>query len=128
MKLHLSLIVSLMIISFSSIEFAQAYNLPKKTHKYKCYAAIDAHIVFLTVNLNNLDDKIRVQKNLADFDRNHIGRNNNEKRFVFEESDEGVTEVLLTTDLLNGAQQGLMIIQTHGEDNTRAGFNCYLIN
>lgn len=121
---HLAL-AFLSFLVFTS--FSHAGGQYKLSHNYKCIAVSDGYKILLTVNVNNMDDKIRLQKDLADIDRNYIGRSHIERRFVYEESDEGLREAFLQADLLNGALQGLMAIRTHGDDSTNSRYVCYLI-
>ncbi len=119
---HLVWIAVSFMTSFAS---ASANNF-KPAHQYHCFSTKDSYQFLMNVNLNNIDNKIQVQANFADIDRTYSGVPNT-LRFVFEESDEGISEALLQTTIVNGAPKGMMAIQTHGEDNTRTTYNCLLV-
>lgn len=128
LKHQLFLTISLMILSsslFSSL--AQATGQYKPSHQYKCYSMTDAYMILLTVNVKNVDDKISIQKNLADFDYNYAGNKGNERRFIYEEFDEGICQVVMQVGLLNGAPNGFLSIETRGEDVARTNYNCTLV-
>ena len=109
----------------TSLSFAASNNF-KPAHQYHCFSTKDSYQFLMNVNLNNFDNKIQVQPNFADVDRTYAGAPNT-FRFVFEESDEGTSEALLQSAIVNGAPTGMMAIQTHGEDNTRTTYNCLLV-
>ncbi len=123
--MKLLLLISTCVALFSSISQAETHYKPM--HQYKCYSTIDGYSLLLTVNVHNIDDKILIQRNLADFDRSYVGKTTNERRFVYEESDEGTSQVLIQVALLDGAQKGMMAVETHGDDSTHVNYSCFLV-
>lgn len=117
------LLTTACLMSFAS--FANADNF-KTSHQYACISKTDSYHFVLTVNLNNVDSKIQVQQNFADVDRSYNGAPKS-LRFVYEESDEGVSEAIVQSSLVNGTPSGMLAIQTHGEDNTRVVYSCTII-
>lgn len=97
--------------------------------KYSCLPAGDSDIqddVTLTVVSGKV---VHVGDDVARLDEKYEPRlNNGFERFEYDQSDEGVSEVLVQERLLNGARSGFIKIQNRGQTFDSQKLSCKVTN
>ena len=119
--------ISFLLLSSMATSISHASNSLRSSHYYKCAATKGNWMVDLTVNVGGAQNKILIQRNVADFDPSYTDKTKSKVRFVYEESDEGTSESIMEIGLLNGVPKGGMMIVIRGEDFVRSNFLCTLV-
>lgn len=81
-----------------------------------------------TVTLTIVNSKhVKIDEDLADLDKNFQGRLNKDfSRFEYQQSEEGVSEVLVQSRLLEGEDKGMIKVQIRGEGFGSTSYYCHL--
>ncbi|MGZ3696532.1 MAG: hypothetical protein ACXWP5_00435 [Bdellovibrionota bacterium] len=90
---------------------------------YQCDAKGDGEAVTLTV-INK--DVVKIGDDRAHRDYSYRPRlNNGLLRFEYDSSDEGISEALISSRLLSGAESGVFKLQNRGEGFSTTTYNCH---